>query len=118
MARRMSWWATSTSSPRGSRRPRRVDSTKRSFPMSPERCISSRGSIRCAHSTRRNVEMLPQAGDDLVRDCDRNKMSPWHKVGLAAGEGLCHLPGHGGWDDDVVEALPQGHVAFLGQFGG
>src|SRR5271157_1229399 len=118
MALRMSWWATSTSSPRGSRRPRRVDSSRRSSPMSPERCISSRGSICGAQSIWRNVEMLLQAGDDLVRDCDRNKMSPRHEVGLAAGEGLCHLPGHGGWDDDIVEALPQGHVAFLGQVGG
>ena len=58
--------------------------------------------------------MMLQAGDDLVRDRDRDKMSPRHKVGLAAGEGLCHLPGHGGWDHRLQELAEIFAVAVAG----
>ena len=77
--------------------------------------LSSRGLIRGAYCNWSIVEILLQSGDNLIRDCNCNKMSARHELRLTARESLCHPPGHGGRDDDVVETLPQGDVIVLGQ---
>ena len=63
------------------------------------------------------LEMLLEAGDDLVGDRDRHEMPSRNKVGLAAREGLRHLPGHGGGDDDIIEAVPERHMTVGRQIG-